>query len=124
MQYAVKGVYSKTASADLDNGNYVYAINKNGEWQKMGLETSLIPFRLYLTMESRDGSPVDVNISAAQSIRMRLVGEESEDGTTVIYDVDMDGALEADCIYDLYGRRILKPQQGCIYIVNGKKVMF
>jgi hypothetical protein len=124
MQYAVKGVYSKTASADLDNGNYVYAINKNGEWQKMGLETSLIPFRLYLTMESRDGSPVDVNISAAQSIRMRLVGEESEDGTTVIYDVDMDGALETDCIYDLYGRRILKPQQGCIYIVNGKKVMF
>ena len=55
---------------------------------------------------------------------MRLVGEESEDGITVIYDVDMDGAQEADCIYDLYGRRILKPQEGCIYIVNGKKVMF
>ena len=50
-QYAVKGVYTKTVSADLDNGNYVYAINKKGEWQKMGLETSLLPFRLYLTME-------------------------------------------------------------------------
>jgi hypothetical protein len=31
-EYAVKGVYAKTVSADLDNGNYVYAIYKNGQW--------------------------------------------------------------------------------------------
>ena len=123
MQYAVKGVYSKTVSADLDNGNYVYAINKNGEWQKMGLETSLIPFRLYLTMESRDGLPIDVNISAAQSIRMRVVGEESENGTTVIYEVE-DVELGSDYIYDLQGRRVLEPKKGGLYIINNKKVIF
>ena len=122
-QYEIKGVYSKTVSADLDNGNYVYAINKKGEWQKMDLPTSLVPFRLYLTMANKDGSPLGDNEIAAQLIRMRVVGEESEDGTTVIYDVEA-GEQDADCIYDLQGRRVLETKKGGIYIINNQKVIF
>ena len=124
-QYAVKGVYTKTVSADLDNGNYVYAVNKKGEWQKMGLETSLLPFRLYLTMANRDGSPIAPSEVAAQTIRMRLVGEESEDDTTLIYDLEAEEESENDptVIYDLQGRRVLEPKRGHLYIINGKKVI-
>ncbi|MBQ1178502.1 MAG: leucine-rich repeat protein, partial [Bacteroidaceae bacterium] len=124
-QYAVKGVYTKTVSANLDKGNYVYAINKKGEWQKMGLETSLLPFRLYLTMANRDGSPIAPSEVAAQTIRMRLVGEESEDDTTLIYDLEADEESENDptVIYDLQGRRVLEPKRGHLYIINGKKVI-
>jgi hypothetical protein len=119
-QYEIKGVYSNTVSAYLDNGNYVYAINKSGQWQKMGLETYLAPFSFYLTMANRDGSPLS---DAAQLISMRVVGEEFEDGTTVIYDVEA-GEQSVDCIYDLQGRRVLEPKKGGLYIINNKKVIF
>jgi hypothetical protein len=127
-QYAVKGVYSKTQSGDLDNGNYVYAINKKGEWQKMGLETSLVPFRIYLTVKNSDGSPVEVDEFASQ-IRMRVVGEEDENGTTFIYEVEVDEELKGEngkvnAVYDLQGHRVLEPKKGGIYIVNNKKVIF
>ena len=124
-QYAVKGVYTKTVSADLDKGNYVYAINKKGEWQKMDLSTSLLPFRIYLTMANKDGSPVAVDEMPAHSIRMRVVGEEDEDGTTVIYDVETtEGEQEENVIYDLQGRRVFEPKAGSFYIINNKKVVF
>ena len=127
-QYAVRGVYSKSESSELDGGNYVYAINRYGEWQKMDLTTTLVPFRLYLTVANSDGSPV-VDEFAANSIRMRLVGEEDEDGTTFIYDVEVDEELKGEngkvkAIYDLQGRRVLEPKKGGIYIVNNKKVIF
>jgi hypothetical protein len=126
VQYAVKGIYDKTVSADLDNGNYVYAINKEGQWQKMAMETSLLPFRLYLTMANRDGSPIVTGEAAAQTIRMRLVGEESEDDTTLIYDLEADEESENDTtvIYDLQGRRVVEPKKGSLYIINNKKVVY
>ena len=135
-QYTIKGIYSKSVSANLDNGNYVYAVKKVGEWQKMALSTSLVPFRLYLTMANSDGSSMSDGDVVAQSIRMRLIGEESENGTTVIYDVEADEELKGEpavdasqngkvkAIYDLQGRRVLEPKKGGIYIVNNKKVIF
>ena len=128
-QYTVKGLYSKTESGDLDNGNYVYAINKRGEWQRMDLSTSLVPFRVYLSIANIDGSPVAADEIPAQTIRMRVVGEEDEDGTTFIYDVEVDEELKGEngkvkAIYDLQGRRVLEPKKGGIYIVNNKKVIF
>ena len=127
-QYAVRGVYSKSESSELDGGNYVYAINRYGEWQKMDLTTTLVPFRLYLTVANSDGSPVEVDEFASQ-IRMRVVGEEDENGTTFIYDVEVDDELKGEngkvkAIYDLQGRRVLEPKKGGIYIVNNKKVIF
>ena len=54
---------------------------------------------------------------------MRVAGEESEDGSTIIYDVEND-VQTVDYIYDLQGRRVLEPQKGGLYIINGKKVIF
>ena len=128
-QYTIKGIYSKSVSESLDNGNYVYAVNKVGEWQKMALSTSLVPFRLYLTMSGTDGTSVEAGDVIASSIRMRLAGEENEDGTTVIYDVEADEELKGEngkvkAIYDLQGRRVLEPKKGGLYIINNKKVIF
>ena len=128
-QYTIKGIYSKSVSANLDNGNYVYAVNKVGEWQKMALSTSLVPFRLYLTMANSDGSSVEAGDVIEQSIRMRLIGEESENGTTVIYDVEADEELKGEngkvkAVYDLQGRRVLEPKKGGLYIINNKKAIF
>lgn len=124
MEYVVKGIYNKTVSAELNDSNYVYAVNKKGQWQKMGLEASLVPFRLYLSMSNKDGSPVEISGQNAQTMRMILVGEESEDGTTFIDQVETDNEQEDARIYDLQGRRVLTPQKGHIYIINKKKVFF
>ena len=122
-EYTVRGVYTKTVSADLDGGNYVYAVNKLGQWQKMALETSLVPFRLYLTIANKDGSPVEPSAHAAQCIGIRLVGGESEDDTTLIRDLEADEEQGTEYIYDLQGRRVQEPKKGSLYIINGKKVI-
>jgi hypothetical protein len=116
LNYAIKGVYAKTQSQFLENGNYVYAINKSGEWQKMALTTSLIPFRLYMMLTDKNGNDVAI---ASQSVRMNLV-----DGTTGIADLEVNKSQDGDKIYDLQGRRVCAPKKGNLYIVNGKKVLF
>lgn len=116
--YAVKGTYAKTVSADLNGGNYVYAVNKQGEWQKMALTTSLIPFRLYLSMTNKDGSAID--LSPVKSVRMRVIDEDATD----IYDFEVNEMQGDGLIYDLLGRRVLNPKKGSIYIVNGRKMYF
>jgi hypothetical protein len=80
-------------------------------------------------MANTDGSDVESGDVIAQSIRMRLIGEESEDGTTAIYDVEVDEELKGEngkvkAIYDLQGRRVLEPKKGGLYIINNKKVIF
>lgn len=116
LNYLIKGVYAKTQSKDLEDGNYVYAVNETGVWQKMAPETSLIPFRLYMMLTDKHGNDVVV---ASQSVRMNLV-----DVTTGISDLDVNKSQEVDWIYDLQGRRVYAPKKGNLYIVNGKKVLF
>ena len=116
LNYAIKGVYAKTQSQYLENGNYVYAINKKGVWQKMAPETYLIPFRLYMMLTDKYGNDVVV---ASQSVRMNLV-----DGTTGVSDLEVNKSQDGDKIYDLQGRRVYAPKKGNLYIVNGKKVLF
>jgi hypothetical protein len=116
LNYAIKGVYAKTQSQYLEGGNYVYAVNKTGVWQKMAPETSLIPFRLYMMLTDKNGNEVAI---ASQSVRMNLV-----DGTTGIADLEVNKSQDGDKIYDLQGRRVYAPKKGNLYIVNGKKVLF
>jgi hypothetical protein len=77
-------------------------------------------------MANRDGSPIVTGEAAAQTIRMRLVGEESEDDTTLIYDLEADEESENDTtvIYDLQGRRVVEPKKGSLYIINNKKIVY
>ena len=115
MNFELVGVYEQKTAAELDG---CYAITTEGAWAPVAAGAVLNPFRLYLNMEARSGSPVKVNPAALSKIRIRMMGDN------VATDIDAVGAEGAgkQVIYDLSGRRVENPGKG-LYIVNGKKVM-
>ena len=115
MNFELVGVYEQKTAAELDG---CYAITTEGAWAPVAAGAVLNPFRLYLNMEARSGSPVKVNPSALSKIRIRKMGD------SVATDIDAVGAEGAgkQVIYDLSGRRVVNPGKG-MYIVNGKKVV-
>lgn len=64
-----------------------------------------------------------INNSAVSAGAKIYIGYQ--DGTiTGIDNINVDGTQHhTDAIYDLQGRRVAKPMQGGIYIINGKKVV-
>jgi hypothetical protein len=84
---------------------------------------NLAPFRIFMYIINKDGSPVIISDEAAQAIKIRIVGEENEDGITFIDNVE-NNIQDVNFIYDLQGRRVLEPKKGGLYIINGKKVYY
>jgi hypothetical protein len=80
--------------------------------------TALNPFRLYLSIENLDDSPLKVETSAMS--RMRIV----EYGETTGVETITPAQQREDVIIDLSGRRVKQPVKGGVYIVNGKKQIF
>ena len=139
MRFDVTGTYSQMSTDDLD-GSLV--ITSDGGWKQLAENSVLRPFRLYLTMTAIDGSPVKVSEQAARA--MRIVARGESEGTTSIdngqltihnsqFTIDnsqltIDNSQltidNSQFIYDLMGRRVLEPQKGSVYIVNGKKVVW
>ena len=122
-KFEIVGNNSVMASSEFADNMYVVGQDANGKtgWGPINNGSSLKPFRVYMTVTDRENAmPIDVIEFMSISIR----GEELADGTTVIYDVEMDGEQSVDYIYDLQGRRVLEPQKGNLYIINGKKVIF
>jgi cellulose synthase/poly-beta-1,6-N-acetylglucosamine synthase-like glycosyltransferase len=118
LNFTLTGTYDTMVSADFDAiGGKNYAISTNGGWYRT---KGLKPFRVYLTIKERPGSPVKVDAQNAR-VRMRVAGEE----TTSIGEVEMTVSDQPTIVYDLQGRRVLNTEglKG-IYIVNGKKVAF
>ena len=125
-KYEFRGSYKKSTHSELlGKANAVYVIS-GGAWSPLSETGTNGAFRIYMTVTNKAGSPVvdESTQELAKSIPLRVIGEENEDGTTTIYDVEMDGELSVDYIYDLQGRRVLEPQKGGLYIINGKKVVF
>lgn len=124
-RFIFEGTYKKANPAELTGDADVpcYAITNSGIFANVPASASVSEFRVYMKIIAKDGSPVILNDVAAESIKMRAIGEENEDGTTTIYDMEAD-EQSTDYIYDLQGRRVLEPQKGGLYIVNGKKVIF
>lgn len=119
MDYAIVGSYKRikgTEFASMPADRY-YAISIEGGWWQIPEDSSLYPFRVYLSMTARDGSPVKVSDKAMRSIRIREKGE----GTTGIEEVKGENG-EVKTIYDLQGRKVEVPNKG-LYIINGKKVL-
>ena len=117
-KFEITGNTRKMTSDEFVAGDYI--VSADG-WQSIAAGSYLNPFRLYMTVTSRENSePVTTIVTMSIAVR----GEELADGTTVIYDVEVDDAQDVDYIYDLQGRRVLEPQKGNLYIINGKKVIF
>ena len=90
-----------------------------GGWYTFIQDDILKPFRFYMTVTDRiENKPIKTITTMSIAVR----GEEREDGTTLIYDIEEEQTV--DYIYDLHGRRVMEPQKGGIYIINGKKVVF
>lgn len=107
------GIYNKTAAEDLPGA---YAISSDGIWHPMSAGSSLKPFRIYMKIENRDGTPFQPDAAEA-GIRIRVAGEDNATGI-----VETEGDNGKAEIYDIAGRRVQNPAKG-IYVVNGKKTV-
>lgn len=58
----------------------------------------------------------------ARSVALRITSKDFVTGVETIE--DGKGGYERDIIYDLMGNRVINPQPGTIYIVNGKKMLW
>jgi hypothetical protein len=112
MTFTVRGTYT---TMDHDDLNGARILGGGNVWGPLAEGYSLTPFRLYLSITDRGGSPIMEGIS--NTVAVRILGA---DGTTVIEDVEMSFDCE-DMIFDLQGRRVLETEKGGIYIKNGKK---
>ena len=115
-----EGVYeSLDAPVSTPSTRYL-AVNANGVWDEFD-GYSLNPFRVMMTLKILE-EEYYIGSTASLSVGVRVIGEENEDGTTTIYDVEVDRENDG-AIYDLQGRRVLETEKGGMYIVNGKKVL-
>lgn len=120
-KFTFTGTYSSLSSAELPQGEDYYTLIE-GEWQPVTEAVSLGAFRFYLKVDSRSGAPA----AEARSIRMRIIGENGEDDTTGIDNLEStDNDGKTTVIYDLQGRKVLNAEtiQEGVYIINGKKVV-
>lgn len=93
-----------------------YAINKQGNFQKVGSATTLQPYRIILTVESRTDVPYGHSSSGQSSIRAMVLGE---DGTTGAASPTIGS--QPTTLYNLQGQRVSNIRSGGVYIMNGKK---
>lgn len=115
-KFEITGIYEKMTSAQLAG---CYALS-GGVWQPVAEGASLNPFRLYMRITERGGSPYKVSSAALARIGIHVKGEET---ATSIEEMEA-GEQGTSAIYDLTGKRVLRPTKGQIYIVNGKKRVY
>ena len=116
-KFEITGIYEKMTSAQLAG---CYALS-GGSWKNLASGSSLNPFRLYLRVSSREGSPVKLSEAAMARIGIHVQGEET---ATSVEERLMRKQHKGDAVYDLSGRRVTSPKKGQTYIVNGKKRMY
>ena len=112
-KFTFGGIYKKKTDEELPGA---YAISSDGIWHPMSAGSSLNPFRIYMKIENRDGTPFQPDASEA-GIRIRVAGEDNATGI-----VETEGDNGKAEIYDIAGRRVQNPAKG-IYVVNGKKTV-
>ncbi len=119
-KFEITGTYQEMTSEEL-NGSLVISID--GAWKKLSSTSTLKPFRFYLTISSREGSPVEIADEAMSRVRIRVMGE---DDTETGIDETENGKVKTEnsVVFDLSGRRVSAPAKGGVYIINGKKVIY
>ncbi len=119
MKYELTGSYTTRTAGDLkEGGKYNVFAMSEGTWRNAESdEQTLNPFLLHLRLSSIDGSPVKVSEAALRSISISVIGEEPTAD-------EAESSVENNFIYDVLGRRVMEPQKGVLYIMNGEKVIF
>ena len=120
MDFKVTGSYTSLTADELEGK---YAVSTEGAWQHLNPGTTLKPFRLYMEMTARDGSPVKVEEAGLVYSRIRIVVRGEAGGSTGIEAVGAPRTAGNGILYDLSGRRVTTPVKGGIYIRDGKKVV-
>ena len=113
--YTIGGIYEQTTTP----GNW-YAINKDGQFQKMGTGVNLRPFRIWMTIDPRDDNPYTQLSEANAKMNIMVIGDDEPTGITS-YENENDN--DNGVIYNLNGQRVTSIQKGQIYIMNGKKYL-
>jgi hypothetical protein len=111
--FEITGTYKAMSRDDLD-GSLVSTTS--GAWMELSEFSELKPFRFYLTITNRSGSPLEVSKESKSRINICVQGEDTETGIDELK--DENGNVKT-AIFDLSGRRVQKAQKG-IYIQNGK----
>lgn len=107
------GVYSDHTNNPITEGGYKWAVS--GGELKWFESLKIKPYRAYWACTSSNSGVADAKIF--------IHGRNGE--TTSINMTEVDGLENmVPVYYDLTGRRVLEPQSGNLYIVNGKKVIF
>ena len=123
-RFEFMGTYKAGKKEDLVGADGTVYVMSGGGLMSLNNVAMLGAFRLYMTITHKDGSPyIESNESSARTIRLEVIGEENENGETIIYDV-VGTEQKSEAIFDMQGRRVQEPQKGSLYIVNGKKVMY
>ncbi|MBO5768678.1 MAG: hypothetical protein J6R19_02110, partial [Bacteroidales bacterium] len=119
MKYELTGSYTTRTAGELkEGGKYNVFAMSSGTWRNAESDdVTLNPFLLHLRLSSIDGSPVKVSPAALRSISISVIGEEPTAD-------EAEPSVENNFIYDVLGRRVLEPQKGVLYIMNGEKVIF
>ena len=95
---------------DTNNGNYYAFSSARNEVNRVANSLTVLPYRAYFVTDSAQKSALNIYIGGTTSM-IKISGDE------------IDGFNNGH-IYDIYGRRVLEPMKGEIYIVNGKKVLY
>ena len=121
-KFEITGTYQPLTNEDIDG---CYALS-DGTWKTMPEDATLNPFRLYLRISDREGSPVKIDTYALEqtSVTIRVQGENP--GTTSIESKEIGvKSEESDAtIYNLMGQPVKNPVKGSIYIQGGRKVVW
>lgn len=117
---------SYEAPDDDNDGNADYSISP-GKFVRAAAGASIAPFRAYLMFNLPNHSPMRGGYRETESLpgSMRVVLQSSDGMVSAIGSVDIaTGNVTIDTWYDMSGRLLQgKPDEGGMYIHNGKKVI-
>ena len=113
--FTFTGKYNTMEASELTEPNNGYFVLDGGKWEKLEVVN---PFRFYMTIAMRNGEAFIYN----ETVNMRRVDENGNPSLTSVDTVEVD--KDAEFIFDLQGRRVITPERGGIYIINGNKVIY
>ena len=120
-RFKIKGTYAGVSGSVMYNNHY-YAMGGGTLVQMLSAEDNLKPQRWYMSIENKDGSPMEYY---APSLRIAIDGIELDEQETGITSIDNEQLIvdnDDAATYNLMGQRVNKTVNG-LYIKNNKKMI-